>query len=84
MPKLAKSKEDEKLSQTKKTKKQFQADQGSSSADVPVKRKSLKELRQECPPGFRKFELEMGLDSIDEEIALQLWEEVYKPLNTFW
>ena len=90
MPKLAKRKQEEKLSQTKKTKKQFQADQGSgfdskrSSADVPVKRKSLQELRKECPPGFRKFELEMGLDSIDEEIALQLWEDVYKPLNTFW
>ena len=63
MPKLAKRKQEENQSQTKMTKKQFQADQGygfdskRSSADIPVKRKTLKELQKECPPGFRKFEL---------------------------
>ena len=54
-----------------------------SSADVPARRKSLAELQIECPPGFKKFELEVNWQTIDEEIALQLWEDVYKPLYTF-
>ena len=96
MTKLAKRKEEGELSgnsengnQTKQAKKQIREDRDSgvvnsqSSGDVPVKRKTLKELQKECPPGFRKFEMEVGLESIDEEIALQLWEDVFKPLYTF-
>lgn len=48
-----------------------------------TKRKSLKELQLESPPGFKKFEIEVNLETIDEEIALQLWEDVFKPLYTF-
>ena len=48
-----------------------------------TKRKSLKELQLESPPGFKKFEIEINLETIDEEIALQLWEDVFKPLYTF-
>ena len=94
MKKLAKRNEKENLfgnsetgSRRKQVKKQIRADRHSSvdnnrrNADVPAKRKSLKELRKECPPGFRKFELEVGLDSINEEIALQLWEDVFQPLH---
>jgi len=55
-----------------------------SSAEVPVKRKTLKELQIESPPGFKKFELEVKWQTIDEEIALQLWEDVFKPLYTFY
>lgn len=77
---------------TKRAEKQIPADRDStvdknntrSSAEVPVKRKTLKELQIECPPGFRKFELEMKWQTIDEDIALQLWEDVYKPLYTFY
>ncbi|KAL9964466.1 hypothetical protein ACROYT_G028112 [Oculina patagonica] len=58
-------------------------DNAQSSGEVRLKRKTLKELQKECPPGFRKFELEVGLESIDEDIALQLWEDVFKPLYTF-
>jgi len=54
-----------------------------SGAEVTVKRKTLQELQKECPPGFRKFELEVKWQTIDEDIALQLWEDVYKPLYTF-
>ena len=47
------------------------------------KRKTLQELHMEPPPGFRKFEAEVDWKTIDEEIALQLWEDVFKPLYTF-
>ncbi|KAL9958051.1 hypothetical protein ACROYT_G035017 [Oculina patagonica] len=90
MTKPAEGKEKGKLfgnsrSQKNRAKKQIRADRHSfvdntkSSAGVPVKRKTLKELQKECPLGFKKFELEIGLESIDEEIALQLWEDVYRP-----
>ena len=47
-------------------------------------RKRLEELHMDPPPGFRKFESEVGWQTIDEEIALQLWEDVFKPLYTFY
>ena len=55
-----------------------------SIAEVPVRRKTLRELQIESPPGFKKFELEVNWQTIDEEIALQLWEDVFKPLYTFY
>ena len=71
--------------------KQTEADRGSfvdnnntrNGAEATVKRKTLQELHKEGPPGFRKFELEVKWQTIDEDIALQLWEDVYKPLYTF-
>ena len=48
------------------------------------KRKTLQELHKNPPPGFRKFESEVDWRTIDEEIALQLWEDVFKPLYTFY
>lgn len=54
------------------------------SVEGPVKkRKSLQELHMNPPPGFRKFEAEVPWQTIDEKIALQLWEDVFKPLYTF-
>ena len=47
------------------------------------KKKSLHELHMAPPPGFRKFESEVDWRTIDEDIALQLWEDVFKPLYTF-
>lgn len=55
-----------------------------SIADVPARKKTLKELQIESPPGSKKFELEVKWQTIDEEIALQLWEDVFKPLYTFY
>lgn len=76
----------------KKGKKQIRAKSDSitdnnctrGTADVKVRRKTLKELQLESPPGFKKFEMEVKWQTIDEEIALQLWEDVFKPLYTFY
>ena len=76
---------------SKRKEKQTRADRGSiddndntrSGAEVTLKRKILQELQKEGPPGFRKFELEVKWQTIDEDIALQRWEDVYKPLYTF-
>ena len=55
-----------------------------SSLDESMKkRKTLQELHLNPPLGFRKFESEVDWQTIDEEIALQLWEDVFKPLYTF-
>lgn len=62
------------------------ADEGNilRNADGSVKRrKSLKELQIESPLGFQKFESEVPWQTIDEDIAMQLWEDVFKPLYTF-
>ena len=56
---------------------------GNSEASMKAK-KRLKELQVECPLGFRKFELEVEWQTIDAEIALQLWEDVFKPMYTFY
>ena len=45
---------------------------------------TLRELQRDPPPGFRKFESEVDWQTMDEEIALQLWEDVFKPLYTFY
>ena len=89
LAKLAKRKEKGSGNHKEQAKRQIQADRQSSVENARrngkerLKRKTLKELQRECPPGFRKFELEVGWQSIDEEIALQLWEDVFKPLYTF-
>ena len=46
-------------------------------------KKRLQELHMAPPPGFRKFESEVDWRTIDADIALQLWEDVFKPLYTF-
>ena len=76
---------------SKRKEKQIRSNRGSiddndntrSGAEVTLKRKILQELQKEGPPGFWKFELEVKWQTIDEDIALQLWEDVYKPLYTF-
>jgi len=49
-----------------------------------MKKNTLQELHMEPPPGFRKFESEVDWQNMDEDIALQLWEDVFKPLYTFY
>ena len=89
LAKLAKRKENGSGNHKEQAKRQIQEDRQSSVENARsygkerLKRKTLKELQRKCPPGFRKFELEVGWQSIDEEIALQLWEDVFKPLYTF-
>ena len=43
----------------------------------------LKKLQMESPPGFEKFDSEVDWQTIDPEISLKLWEDVFKPLYTF-
>ena len=52
--------------------------------DQPKKKKTLQELHMDPPSGFRKFESEVDWQNMDEDIALQLWEDVFKPLYTFY
>ena len=77
---------EEKSTETDRAERNSTVDNNStrSSAKVLMKRKTLKELQIESPPGFKKFELEVQWQTIDEEIALQLWEDVFKPLYTFY
>ena len=44
---------------------------------------TLDDLRSTRPPGFQKFEDALGSQDLDEEVALQLWEDIFKPLYTF-
>ena len=44
---------------------------------------TLKDLKKARPPGFWKFETSLGSVNLDEELALQLWEDIFKPLYTF-
>lgn len=52
--------------------------------EAKMKKKTLQELHMEPPPAFRKFESEVDWQNMDQDIALQLWEDVFKPLYTFY
>ena len=86
--KLGKRKEKGSGNKTKQAEKNIRAgldsgvDDTQRRTNVPVKKKTLRELQKECPPGFAKFELEVQWQTMDEDIALQLWEDVFKPL--YW
>lgn len=56
-----------------------------ADADIKsYKMQTLQELHLNPPLGFRKFESEVDWQTIDEGIALQLWDsDVWKPLYTF-
>ena len=47
-----------------------------------TKNSRLQQLHANPPPGFRKFESEVPWRTIDEELALQLWEGVFQPMYT--
>lgn len=57
--------------------------QSSTDGSAKKKRKSLKELQMESPSGFKYFESKVHLETLDEETALQLWEDIFKPLLSF-
>lgn len=44
---------------------------------------TLEDLKRRRPPGFQKFEASLASLDLDDEIALQLWEDIFKPLYTF-
>ena len=43
----------------------------------------MKELQQECSPEFKEFESVVDWKSLDEDTALDLWEDIFKPLKSF-
>ncbi len=46
------------------------------------KKMSLEDLKRTSPPGFEEFETAVALKELDEEIALLLWEDIFKPLSS--
>ena len=44
---------------------------------------TLEELKKKSPPGYKKFEAALGSQDLDEKTALQLWEDIFKPLSSF-
>ena len=44
---------------------------------------TLEDLKRRRPLGFQKFEASLASLDLDEEIALELWEDIFKPLYTF-
>ena len=44
---------------------------------------TLEDLKTRRPPGFQKFEASLASLDLDDEIALRLWEDIFKPLYTF-
>lgn len=47
------------------------------------RRKTMKQLQQECSPEFKEFESAVDWKSLDEDTALDLWEDIFKPLKSF-
>ena len=49
----------------------------------PAERKeTLMELRKRRLSGFKEFEIALGSQDLEEEVALQLWEDIFKPLRS--
>ena len=44
---------------------------------------TLEELKSTSPPGYKRFEAAIGSQDLDEETALLLWEDIFKPLCSF-
>lgn len=47
------------------------------------KKLTLKELMKLSPPGYKEFEAAVGSKDLNEETALQLWEDIFKSLDIF-
>ena len=46
------------------------------------KKLSLEELKKMSPPGYQEFEAAVALNELNEDIALLLWEDIFKPLSS--
>ena len=44
---------------------------------------TLEELKKLSPLGYKEFEAAVGSRDLDEETALQLWEDIFKSLDIF-
>ena len=44
---------------------------------------TLEELKKLSPPGYKEFEAAVGSKDLNEETALQLWEDIFKSLDIF-
>lgn len=44
---------------------------------------TLEELKRTSSPGYKRFEAAIGSQDLDEETALLLWEDIFKPLCSF-
>ena len=51
--------------------------------NIQKKKLTLKQLQMQSPPGYKKLEAALGSQDLDEELALQLWEDIFKPLSSF-
>jgi len=47
------------------------------------KKLTLTQLQEKSPPGYKQFEASLGLEELDEELALKLWQDIFKPLSSF-
>ena len=47
------------------------------------KKLTLEELKKLSPLGYKEFEAAVGSRDLDEETALQLWEDIFKSLDIF-
>ena len=47
------------------------------------KKLSLKDLQIKRPPGYKRFQAAVDWSNLDEETALQLWLDIFKPLSSF-
>ena len=47
------------------------------------KKLTLEELMKLSPPGYKEFEAAVGSKDLNEETALQLWEDIFKSLDIF-
>ncbi len=61
---------------------QTQHSQQPECKNRPKKKFSLDDLKRTSPPGFEEFETAVALKELDEEIALLLWEDIFKPLSS--
>ena len=61
---------------------QAQHSQQPENSNQAKKKLSLEDLKRISPPGYKEFEAAVTLKDLDEEIALKLWEDIFKPLSS--
>ena len=74
-----------KRQQKSSTKKENSSGQSVACEENQEKKKklTLEELKKLSPPGYKEFEAAVGSKDLDEQTALQLWEDIFKPLDIF-
>ena len=74
-----------KRQQKSSTKKENSSGQSVACEENQERKKklTLEELKKLSPPGYKEFEAAVGSKDLDEQTALQLWEDIFKPLDIF-